>query len=400
MDQVQKIPAKQQEKSEDRDVSLIDLMITLAKRKRLVMGLPITIAILATAVSFLLPNVYQANAKLLPPQQSQGGAAALLSQLGGAAGLALGGGKTSADLYIGILKSRTVADRLIEQYDLKKIYGTEFTERARKKLEENTTISAGKDGIISIEVEDEDQKRVAKLTNSYVQELIKLTRTLAITEAAQRRVFFEGQLELAKNNLANAEIALKQGLYSRGVISVDVESRAIAETVARLRAEISVKEIQLNSMRPFMTESHPDYRKAQEEQNSLRVELTKLENGRDTVPGSGVKDGEKPAGLENIKLLRDVKYYQMLYELLAKQYEAARLEEAKDPAIVQVLDPAIEPERKFKPKRTFIILFSTIFAALLAVGLALASEAKRRALEFPEFSARWSELRTYLRLRK
>lgn len=399
MDQVQKMPAELQEKSEDREISLIDLMITLAKRKRLVLGLPLAVATLATAASFVLPNVYQANAKLLPPQQSQGGAAALLSQLGGAAGLAIGGGKTSADLYIGMLKSRTVADRLIAQYDLKKVYDTEFVERARKKLEENTTILAGKDGIISIEVEDEDPKRVARLTNSYVDELIKLTRTLAITEAAQRRVFFEGQLELAKNNLANAEIALKQGLDARGVVSVDVESRAVAETVARLRAEISVKEIKLNSMRPFMTESHPEYRKTQEELNSLSSELAKLENGRDAASNPSVKEGDKPSGLENIKLLRDVKYYQMLYELLAKQYEAARLEEAKDPAVVQVLDPAIEPERKFKPKRALIILFSTFFAAMISVGWALASEAKRRALEFPEVSAQWSELRAYLRIR-
>jgi uncharacterized protein involved in exopolysaccharide biosynthesis len=169
--------------------------------------------------------------------------------------------------------------------------------------------------------------------------------------------------------------------------------------VARIRAEISAEEIKLNSMRPFMTESHPDIMKTQEGLRSLRAELAKLENGRENLSAADAKGGANPSGLENIKLLRDVKYYQMLYELLAKQYEAARLEEAKDPAIVQVLDPAVEPERKFKPKRTLIVLLSTIFATMFAVGVAFASEAKRRALEFPEVSERWTKLKSYLRLR-
>jgi uncharacterized protein involved in exopolysaccharide biosynthesis len=343
----------------------IDILIALAKRKKQLIWLPFGAAALTAAVSLAVPNVYSAGAKLLPPQQPQSGAAALLSQLGGVASAVAGtaGLKNPNDLYVGILKSRTVADRLIERFQLKKVYDTDSMERARSALEQNTTIAAGKDGLITIAVEDKNQELVAKVANAYVEELLNLTKTLAITEASKRRVFFERQFEITKNNLASAEAALKQALDSRGVISVDSDSRAMLETVGRLRAQVSAKEIQLNSMSAFVTAQNPEYKRVQEELASLRVELSKLENGRGDAEGNLTNASrENKSGLANIKLLRDVKYYQMLYELLAKQYEASRLEEAKDPSIVQVLDPAIQPEKKIKPKRALIVLFSYVAA--------------------------------------
>lgn len=321
------------------------------------------VALCAAAISFALPNVYRAGTKLLPPQQPQFGAAALLSQLGGVAGAAAGaaGIKSPNDLYLGMLRSRTLADKLIAQYELKKVYGTDSQEKARKILEENSFISSGKDGLISIEVEDENQKLVAPLANSYAEELLKLTRVLALTEASQRRVFFERELEQSKNNLAKAEMTLKGALDSHGVISVDSESRAIVETVGRMQAQISAKESQLGAMRAFVTETNPEFRRVEEELKGLRAEQAKLENGRGIASGN-TGSRNKQVGLENIKILRDVKYYQMLYELLSKQFEVARLDEAKESSVIQVLDPAFNPERKFKPKRAIIVMLSTILA--------------------------------------
>lgn len=350
--------------SRQTDRGLVDILIALAKRKKQLFYVPIGIAVLTAAVSLLLPNVYSAGAKLLPPQQPQSGAAALLSQLGGVAGAVAGGGiKNPNDLYVGILKSRTVADRLIERFQLKKVYDTDSMERARSTLEQNTTVTAGKDGLITIGVEDRNQELVAKIANAYIEELLNLTKTLAITEASKRRVFFERQFEATKNNLASAESALKGALDARGVISVDSESRAMLETVGRLRAQVSAKEIQLNSMSAFVTANNPDYKRVEEELSSLRAELSKLENGRGEGNGNpGAVDRQDKTGLTNIKLLRDVKYYQMLYELLAKQYEAARLDEAKDPSIVQVLDSAVVPEKKTRPKRALIVIFAYLIA--------------------------------------
>lgn len=362
-----------------RDIGFPDLMTALINRKKAVLSVTCFIAVCSVGVSLVLPSAFTATAKLMPPQQAQSGASALLSQLGGVAGSAVGmaGLKNPNDLYIGMLKSRTIADKLIKQFDLKKVYDTDSQEKARHELEGDTLISSGKDGLITIEVESTEKTMVAGLTNAYAAELMKLTSVLAVTEAGQRRLFYERQLGQTKDNLANAEVRLKQALDASGVISVDVESKSMLETVGRLRAQVSVKEIELNSMRPFVTEVNPNYRRVEEELASLRGELSKLENGRPN-PAASTSTTVRPEGLANIKLLRDVKYYQMLYELLAKQYEVARLDEAKDPSVVQVLDAAVEPERRSKPKRAIIVLFSTAAAFILSCLIALLWELRRR----------------------
>jgi tyrosine-protein kinase Etk/Wzc len=381
-------------------IDLVDLLIAVVRRKKLVIGLPLFAFLASTAISTALPNVYQATTKLMPPQQAQG-AAALLSQLGGMAGVAAGaaGLSTPNELYIGMLKSRTLADKLVSQFDLKKVYGVDTLERARAKLAERTEILASKDGLISIAVEDLDQKRVAPIANAYVDELTKLTRVLAVTEASQRRMFFERQLERAKDNLAAAEIKLKSAIDRTGVISVDGDSRAVVETTAALRAQVSAKEVQLNAMDAFVTLNNPDYKRVREELNSLRAELGRLENGRPAAGGASQQGLSKEGGLESVKILRDVKYHQMLYELLAKQYEAARLDEAKDTSIIQVLDPAVTPERKFKPNRTVFVLIATLLGFVLALLCALIAEFRQRASRNSKFAAQIAELKTNLRFR-
>jgi uncharacterized protein involved in exopolysaccharide biosynthesis len=383
----------------EKQGSILDILIVLARHHRFILVLTLVFGLASAGISLVLPPTYQATARIMPPQQSQSGAAALLSSLGGGvASMAAGvsGLKNTSELYVAILQSRTVADRLIARFDLMKHYEAKLHESARKTLAKKTRIGAEKSGMITIEVEDGDSNRAAEIANAYIQELTRLTKTLAVSEASQRRLFFEQQLEGAKNNLAKAEIALKGGIDARGVISVDVESRGVMETVAKLRAQSSAKEIELNSMRSFVTESNPNYRRVQEELASLRSELAKLENGR-----AGATDlpseTKNQAGLDNIKLLRDVKYYQMLYEMLAKQYEVARLDEAKDPTMIQVLDAALTPEKRSKPQRTLIVLASTIFGFALAAGLVLAREKKKQLLASPEVAARWEEFKSHFR---
>ncbi len=378
--------------------SLFDMLLILARRKTLIIGLPLAVGLLAAGVSLLVPNTYSASTKLLPPQQQQSSASALLSQLGGASGLAssIAGVKSSTDIYIGMLKSRTVGDRLVARFDLKKKYDTVSPELARQQLAKSTVVASGKDGMISITVEDRDQKLVAGMVNGYVDELQALTKTLAVTDASQRRLFFERQLEAAKDKLAKVEISLKGAMDSGGVISVDSESRAILETAAHVKAQVSAKEIQLGAMRAFVTPQNPEYQRASQEWTSLRAELAKLEGGRAGAapPGAGSR-----AGLENIQLMRDLKYYQMLYELLAKQYEAARLDEAKDAALIQVLDPALEPEFKSKPQRAMIVLGAALLALLAAIAWALFAAIRQRAMTVPEEAARWNELQAQLRFK-
>jgi len=353
------------------------------------------VAVVAAGLSMLLPPKFSATTRLLPPQQAQSSAAALLSQLGNLGGAAAGvaGLKNPNDLYVGMLRSRVVADKLIDKFALLKVYNTDSREKARRALAGSTLIDSGKDGLINIEFQDEDKKLVAPVANGYVDELVALTKVLAVTEAGQRRLFYEGQLQMARDNLTKAEAALKTGLDKRGVISVDAESQTLVATMSRLRAQISAKEIQLSSMRAFVTPNNQDYKKAEEELNSMRAELSRLESGSS---GAGVADADgdpKRSGFESIKLLRDVKYYQMLYELLAKQYEIARLDEAKTATVIQVLDTAIEPETKSGPKRLVIVIVSALCAFVLAVLSVIVMEWRRKQLATESGALRWQQLK-------
>jgi tyrosine-protein kinase Etk/Wzc len=386
----------------EAEVSSLDLLIVLAKHKRVVLGVPVAAAIVALAVSLLLPNIYTGTTRILPPQQSASAASALLTQLGGAlgglAGLAGSSGvKNPGDLYIGMLKSRTVADNLIARFDLNKVYEQEYQSRTRKVLERNTSITAGiKDGIIVIEFDDKDPRRAAEIANGYVDELIKLTRVLAVTEAGQRRLSFERQLVQAKDNLAAAEIAARQGLEKGGITQVDAQGRGMIEVTSRLRAQISVKEVQLGAMRTFATDRNPELQRTQEELEALKRELSRVE-GSSPLAAVGKVGKTGNSGLENLSRLRNVKYYEFLYELLAKQYELARIDEGKDATIVQVVDRAIEPDRKSKPFRSLIVLLWTLVALVASILWAFIREAAARAQADPEQSSRLAALRGYLR---
>ncbi|PWF48943.1 GumC family protein [Massilia glaciei] len=378
------------------ELDFLDLLIVLAKHKKLIIGLPLAVGAIVAAISLLLPNVYKATTKILPPQQAQSSAAALMAQLGGVAA-AVGGSamKNPNDLHIGMLRSRAVADKLVQKFDLRKAFDTESLEKARRLLAQNTMVAAGKDGMIVIDVESEDRKLAVGLANGYVEQLVQLNKVLAVTEAAKRRLFFEGQLVISKNNLEAAEKQLKGGLDARGVTSVDANSRAIVETISGLRARISAKDIELNAMQAFVTANNHDHKQVREELRSLRSELHKLENGRGAgpAPAAGTR-----AGPDNVKLLRDLRYHQTLFEMLSKQYELARLDEAKDASIIQVLDAAVEPEHKVKPRRAALVLVATVLAFAAAVTWAFLVEILANALRQPRRAAKWAALRALLRL--
>ncbi len=386
--------------STDDEVSLLDLLIVLAKHKRIVLGVPFLVAIAAAIVSLLLPNIYTGTTRILPPQQSASAATALLNQLGGAAGLlAAGTGaalglRNPNDLYVGMLKSRTVADNLIARFDLNKVYQLELQSNTRNALQGNTSIAAGRDGIITIDVDDKDPKRAAELANAYVDELMKLTKVLAVTEASQRRLFFERQLLQVKDNLTAAEMTARQGLQKGGLAQVDAQGRSMIEVTARLRAQISVKEVQIGSMRTFAAEGNPELQRTQQELEALRRELARVEGSSPIATGRGETSGS--SGLDNLGRLRDVKYYEFLYELLAKQYELAKIDEAKDATVIQVMDKAIEPDRKSKPRKTLIVVFSTLVAVVVSILWAFVREAVERMRINPEEASRFKILRRHL----
>ena len=389
-------PITNHQSPDDEEISLLDLLIVLAKHKKLILGLPFAAAVVAVGYSLSLPNIYTGTTRILPPQQNQSAAIAMLGQLGGLAGSALGG-RNPNELYVGMLKSRTVADNLIQRFDLKKIYSGDTLVATRGALEGATKITSGRDGLITIEVDDKDPKFAAALANAYVEELYKLTQTLAVTEASQRRLFFERQVDQTRKSLADAEIAARQGLEKGGLVVIDAQGRAMVETTARLRGQISAKEVQIGAMRAFATGQNPDLKQAQHELDAMKQELAKSEGvvgGRENAASPGKTDG-----MENLRLLRDVKYFETVYELLAKQYEIARIDEARDASLIQVLDKAVEPERKSKPTRRLIVILTALVAGFLAVIWVFIKEAGDRARQDPERAPRLDTLRGYLRWR-
>lgn len=377
----------------DDEISLLDILIVLATYKRLIVGGTAIVALLAVAVSLALPNIYTATTTILPPQQSQSSAVSMLGQLvGGGAASALGL-KNPNDLYVAMLKSNNIEDRLIERFDLVARYKAKMLQDARGELEANTSISTGKDGLIKVEVADSDPKVAANMANDYVMELKRLTRVLAVTEASQRRLFYENEVKKAKEQLTESEFALKKALDSSGIVMADAQGAAMIETVAQLRAQISAKEIQIGAMRAFATSENPDLRLLQQELSSMRRELAQLEGRAPNVEASPNSPERDQKGLDNLRRLRDVKYYTALYEVLAKQYEISRIDEAKDATLIQTLDPAVPPERKSSPKRALIVIFSTVAAFIVLVALTLLIHALGVASKDPNHASQLSALR-------
>jgi uncharacterized protein involved in exopolysaccharide biosynthesis len=300
-----------------------------------------------------------------------------------------------------MLKSRTVADNIIARFELQNVYDRDTMVETRKDLADNSTITAGKDGLITVDFDDEDPKRAAAVANAFVEELDKLTQSLAVTEAGQRRLFFERQLQQAKQDLSKAEVALKVTQEQTGLIKLDDQGKAIIESVAALRGQISAKEVELRAMRTFTTENNPDYVRVQQQLAGLRSELAKLERAR--ISGEGdilLPTGKVPeAGLEYLRKFRDVKYQETIFELLAKQFEVAKIDEAKEAAIIQVVDHAIAPDRKSKPRRALIVIAATLISGILISLWAFVSEARLRASRDPVQAERLSLLRRHIALR-
>jgi uncharacterized protein involved in exopolysaccharide biosynthesis len=392
----------------DNEISLLDLLIELGERKGIIFWITAVFAILAIVISLLLPARYTATVTLMPPQQNSSMAAALVSQLGNLGGMAgLAGGslglKNPNDMFVGMLKSRTVEDAMVQHFGLMQEYHRRYLSDARKVFERRSTVDgSNKDGLIYISVEDHDPHRAAELANGYVDQFRALSEHLAITEASQRRLFFEQELEQAKNNLANAEEALKQTEQTTGLIQLDSQARALIESAATLRAQVDAKEVQIQGMQTYATGENAQLVQAQRELEGLRAQLARL-GGKEDLSGGGiiVPKGQVPeASLEYVRKLRDVKYYDAIFDILARQFELAKLDEAKQGALIQVVDSAIPPDKRSFPKRTLITLGATILGFFFGVFLVLIQARLECMRKDPEVSPKLVLLKSTLSFRR
>jgi uncharacterized protein involved in exopolysaccharide biosynthesis len=361
-------------------VDLLDVAVPLAQRWKLLVLGPLLAGLLAFGISFALPKTYLSRTLFVPPQQQQSAAASAIAQLGTLSGLAgaAGGIKTPADQYVALLQSTTVADHLIDEFKLMQVYDVVYRDKARLALADNVRITLGKkDGLITVEVEDESPQRAADMANRYVEELRSLTARLALTEAQQRRVLFETQLTQTRDQLTKAQQALQASGFSQGALKAD--AKASAEGYARMRAEATAAEVRLQALRRNLADNTPEVQQALSNLSTLRAQLARLEDSTDLT---GAPD--------YVSKFREFKYQETLFELLARQYELARVDEGREGALMQVVDEAKPAERKYKPLRAWITagvwLASLLLLSAAVVGRSWWHDAARDPARGPKIT--------------
>lgn len=374
----------------EEEISLLDLLIVIAQERWQIVKFAAYTTLAGVVLAFLLPIRYTASTSILPPQQGSSVGSALMAQLGSLGSIAsLAGGslglKNPNDLQVALLKSVTVEDAMVDRFHLMDLYHMKRRSGARKKLEKNIDIDNGvKDGLIRISVTDSNPQRAADMANAYVDEFKKFSATLAVTEASQRRLFFEQQLGQAKDNLAKAEEDLKITEQKTGLIQLDAQARSAIELVADLRAQIAAKQVEINAMRSFATGENPQVQIAEQQLAGLQAQEEKMGAVSGSATDAFVPKGNLQAsGIEYIQKLRDVKYYETIFDLLARQYEIAKVDEARQGAMIQVVDRAIVPDRRSSPMRTLIVLASLVFGIFLGVIWIFAVESIHRISKNP-----------------
>jgi uncharacterized protein involved in exopolysaccharide biosynthesis len=317
-----------------------DLLSIFRGRARFLAANVAVVTALALVLSLVLPKWYQASAVLLPPTEEEAGAS--LSSLfpKGFGMVRVPGLPTPADLYVAVLKSRTVGDRLCDRFDLVRRYRVKDRERARLALADLTRFAVGDEGTIAIKVEDRDPRVAADIANAYVEELDRFNRETRTTAGKRTRVFVETRLEVAKRDLAAAEDALRAYQQRHGVTTLSPAARGEAEVGANLMAQKIALEVKLNVLRESLSETSEEVRR-------VREELAALERQLGSMPTTGI---------EVMRLWRDVQVQEQVYELLTSQLEEARIRETRDTPTVQLLDRAVPPLHKSRPKRSLVVL--------------------------------------------
>lgn len=389
----QQVSAEQAE----NEINLLELLMVLVKRKRLIITVTLAAAIASICYSLLLPNIYTATAKVVPPQKEGGGLSAALGQLGGlAAAAGLGGGfGGSADTYVSILKSRSVADAVIKKLDLMKEFKAKTSDDARRTFSGIVKVQAGaKDGIITITADHKKPEMAAKLVNATVEELGRRSVQLNLARVSNDRVFLEKRLDVVKQDLKKAEDDMKAFSQQNKAVQVDSQVRASIEGVARLKAELASKEVQLAALRSYQTDQSPEVKVLVAATNRLRKELGSLAGSGTTNEGIPSVGNVPNLGLEYARKMREVKTQEAIFEQLTKQYEMTKINENRDTSTLQILDDAVVPDRKSKPKRSMIVILSTVSAFFVSIFAVFLLEYSEKLP--PEDRQRWLDIKAQL----
>jgi len=360
----------------DRTVERLRLLWSERRflRKTLAAGV-----VLGVVIAFLLPKHFQSTAQLMPPDSSDSSPAmAMVGALvsggsgGGLAALAsnLLGLKNSSAVFVGIMRSYTVQERLVDRFDLQKVYGRKFKEDACKELEDNTGLSEDrKSGIISIEVTDRDPNRAAAIAGAYIEELNRLAAEVSTSAAHRERVFLEERLREVKRDLNTAATKFSVFASKNTTIDIDAQAKAMVEAAATVQGELIAAESELKGFEQIYTHNNVRIRALKGRIAELQAQLLKLGGAPPAEGGQGASpqgDSLYPSirqlpllGVTYFDLYREAKIQEAVYEALTQQFEMAKVQEAKETPSVKVLDKANVPETKSFPPRLLIIFLTT-----------------------------------------
>ncbi|MBI3990038.1 MAG: hypothetical protein HY347_10540 [candidate division NC10 bacterium] len=351
----------------EEEVNLLDYWRVIWKRKTLIIGLCFTSVLATLAFSLRSPKIYESTATILVPKEGGGGglfgalaASGLVQQL---PGISIPSLTPTRDVFISILKSRTMAQDVMEQFNLKERYRAQYLSDAISRLQGATNVSVSREGVISVMVEDTDPKLAADIANFYVTDLDRLLARFGTSEASRQRAFIAEQLTRAERDLRHAEEAMKRFQQRHKAINLDAQMKGEIGAIAELKGQIMASEVQLEVTRNFATETNPEVINLKKRIGEMKRQLAQMQYGKGWVLPSESKNPGEPrqeihlpvvnvpaVGMEFARLTRDQKVQETLYTLLAQQLEQAKIAEARDMPTAQVLDRAAPAERKSKPK--------------------------------------------------
>lgn len=351
------------------EICMFDYLEIIVSSWRLIARITILSAVISIIIALLLPKKYSSTARILPPQQDVNLMGMMMGAGGGLSSLAGGmlGLGTPADQYASILKSERIGDAVIDRFKLMDVYKMDYRLDMYEKLNKLVDISAGKkDGIITISVEDEEPIRAAGIANAYIEELDKLTAEINMTGGSKSKLFFEKRLSQSRIDLANAEEEIRKFQKINKTIDVTEQAKASIVGIAELRAQLALQEIQLAGLSRRFTENSQEVKDTKTAISRIKGQINKLEGNSkgDVIPAVGsIPD----MGQEYIRLMRDFKIQETLVELLTKQYELAKLNEAKDVTSIQIIQKAQVPDKKVKPKRRNLVLGITFVSFIFSI---------------------------------
>lgn len=373
---------------QDDEINMLDYWRVLWKRKWMIVGLVFVAVFGAGYYSyFVMPKIFESKVSILGPRDSGGGGAGLAAALAASgAGQLLGGlipGGGNSQVFLAILKSRTMALDLVDRFKLKEYYEAKFTEGAINGLQGATDISVSKEGVISVKVEDKDPKLAADIANAYIMNLDRMFSKLGTTDASRQRAFIVDRLEKTEKDLRQAEETLRRFQDSNKTIAMEGQARVAIDAAAQLKGQIVAAEVQLEVMRAFATENNPQVQQQRRQIEEMKRQLAQMQYGQGLLlPSEKGTSGEQrqefqvpfakvpELGMELIRLMREVKVQETVFTLLTQQFEQAKIAEARDTPVVQVLDKAVPAERKSKPITTKNMAIAGALSLFLGIFLA------------------------------